>query len=83
MRKKRPCVTFPLSIHSLPRSGYFLGPDYSNTPTFKWWVSTLSTLAQFFSLSTSASTDNEDNICPLDLDIYQQFYLGRMVHMCV
>eukprot|EP01051_Picozoa_sp_SAG22_P001051 SAG22_NODE_37_length_26837_cov_8.103523_5_plen_129_part_00 len=70
-------IFFITTVQILGReTGYFLGPDYANTSTFKWWVEFLQTVASFFSLSTAASADNEEAVCPVDLDVYGQFYLG-------
>ena len=63
-------------------TGYFLGPDYDQTPTFKWAVDTLNDIASFCSLSLNTATEvdpnageNSELVCPYDLDFYQQFYV--------
>lgn len=60
-------------------TGYFLGPNYEQTPLFKWAVDVVNQLASFCSLSLGTATKIEpaatEVICPYDLDYYQQFYI--------
>eukprot|EP01052_Picozoa_sp_SAG31_P067259 SAG31_NODE_26049_length_449_cov_1.211429_1_plen_137_part_01 len=61
-------------------TGYFLGPDYTSSSTYKWWVDAFDSLANFFSLTLNSAGEataiTTDVVCPYELDVYWTFYVG-------